>query len=107
MMPALLTRMSRRLKVRSTRFRSVIHAAQIGVENEVPVIGGKLLNWPWWPHDAGIVDENVETAEGAFDSLRERFDRAQVRNVTFDDGALMACILNSRGGSFELPVGAG
>ncbi len=67
----------------------------------VPGVGRKILKRALRTPDSGVVDEDVEPMEGALNMLRQRFHRAQIGDIAFDDGALVAAVLNGRCGMFE------
>src|ERR1039457_7166272 len=53
------------------------------------------------PPDPGVVDENIESGKGALDAFRQGFDGSQIGDITFDDSALVAVVLDGIRNVFE------
>src|SRR5262249_30056371 len=81
---------------------AVIDTAKVRVDDAFPFGRRKLMQRRSEGADSGVVHENVEATEGAFNTLCRRFHGAQIRNIALDDGALSAAILNCAGSSLKI-----
>src|SRR5580698_2890218 len=84
----------------------VKHAAQVGVENAIPIFSGKIVELIPEAADAGIVDQNIETLEGAVDPGGRVFELMQFRDVAGNDFGLAASFHDGAGGFVQRGLGA-
>ena len=62
-------------------------AAQIGVEDFFPIVGNHGVQRVFKTSDSGVVDQNVETTEGAFDArggVLELMEKGEAVKIVLD-----------------------
>src|SRR5579859_5814857 len=78
-----------------------VNAAQVRVEDEVPVLRRELMQRTRRAADAGVVDQNVDTLEDALDALGHRFHRTQIGDVALNGRSLVARVFDGQGRLFQ------
>src|SRR5580692_481481 len=84
----------------------VVDAAQVGVEDLLPVVGEQCVQRVFKAADSGVVDQDVETSEGAFDAGGGVFELMKNGDVAGDDFGFAAFVEDGSGGVVESGVGA-
>jgi len=84
----------------------VIDAAQVGVEDAIPVVGQENMQRLLEAADAGVVDQDVEAAECAVHAGGDVFELVQDGDVAGDYFGFSAGVENGHGGSVEGGLGA-